>query len=84
MHRSCMELFEKANMAVESANIANMHWDQYMIDFPSQERESVDDFLQRMEAVSSGSNLELDSLPSGASRELAFSVEEQFYASTSN
>ena len=24
MHRSCMELFERANMAVESTNFANM------------------------------------------------------------
>lgn len=83
MHRSCMELFERANMAVESTNLANMDWDQYITNSPSEGRESIEDFLRRMEAVGSGYNLELDSIPSGASRDLAFSVEEQFYESKS-
>ena len=83
MHRSCMELFERANMAVESTNLANMDWDLDMTDSPSQGRESVEDFLRRMEALSSGDNLELDTIPLGASRDLAFSVEEQFHASKS-
>lgn len=82
MHRSCMELFERANMAVESTNLANMDWDLDITISPSQGRESVEDFLRRMEAVSSG-DLELDSIPLGASRDLAFSVEEQFHASKS-
>lgn len=83
MHRSCMELFERANIAVESTNLANMNWDLDITNSPSQGRESVEDFLRRMEAVSSVENLELDSIPLGASRDLAFSVEEQFYASKS-
>ena len=83
MHRSCMELFERANLAVESTNLANINWDQYIVDSPSEGQESVQDFLRRMEAVSLGSNLELDSIPSGASRDLAFSIEEQFHESMS-
>ena len=70
-------------MAVESTNLANMDWDLDMTNSPSQGRESVEDFLRRMEAVSSGDNLELDSIPLGASRDLAFSIEEQFQASKS-
>ena len=80
MHRSCMELFERANMAVESTNLANMDWDLDITNSSSQGRESVEDFLRRMDAISSGDNLELNSIPSGASRDLAFSVEEQFHA----
>lgn len=77
MHRSCMELFERANLAVESANLANINWDEYIMNSPSEGQESVEDFRRRVEAVSSGYNLELDSTPSDASRDLAFSVEEQ-------
>ncbi len=83
MHRSCVELFERANMAVESTNLANMDWDQCIMSGPSQGRESIEDFLCRMENISSGYDVELDSISPGVSREFAFAVEQQFQESTS-
>lgn len=83
MHRSCMELFETANMAVESTNAANMDWDQCGMSGPSQGRESIDDFLRRMDKISSGDDVELDSISPGVSRDFAFAVEQQFQALTS-
>jgi hypothetical protein len=83
MHRSCMELFERANMAVESTNLANMDWDQCIMSGPSKERESMEDFLRRMENISSGYDVELDSVSPGVSRDFAFAVEQQFQKSTS-
>lgn len=83
MHRSCMELLEKANMAVESTNLANMDWDQCSMSGPSQGRENIDDFLRRMEHISSGYDVELDSISPGVSRDFAFAVEHQFQESAS-
>ena len=83
MHRSCMELFERANMAVESINLASMDWDPGMTSGPLQGRESVEDFLRRMQDTSSGYDVELDSSSPGVSRDFAFAVEQQFQESTS-
>ena len=83
MHRSCMELFERANVAVESINLANMDWDQSIMGEPSREREPLEDFLRRMENISSGYDLELDSVSLGGSQDFAFAVEQQFQESTS-
>ena len=83
MHRSCMELFERANMAVESTSFANMDWDQYEVSGPSQGGESIEDFLRRMESISSGYDVELHSISPGVSRDFAFAVEQQFQESTS-
>ena len=83
MHQSCMELFERANMAGESTNLANMDWDQSIMSGPSQGQESMEDFLRRMENISSGYDVELDSISSGVSRDFAFAVEQQFQKSTS-
>ena len=82
MHRSCMELFERANMAVESAILADMDWDQCITSGMSQGRESMDDSLWRMENISSGYDMELDSISPGVSRDFAFAVEQQFQKST--
>ncbi|MCJ1434806.1 hypothetical protein MMC27_004176 [Xylographa pallens] len=83
MHQSCMELFERAHLAVESTNLANMDWDQFIVSELSQERESMEDFLRRMDRISSGYDVELDSIPPGVSRDFAFAVEQQFRESTS-
>jgi hypothetical protein len=83
MHRFCMELFERANMAVESTNLANMDWDQCIMSGPSKGRESMEDFLRRMEKIRSGYDVELDSISPGVSRDFAFAVEQQFQESTS-
>ena len=83
MHRSCMELFERANMAVESTNLANMDWDQCIMSGPSRGQESMEDFLWRMENISSGYDVELDSISPGVSRDFACAVEQQFQESTS-
>lgn len=83
MHRSCMELFEKANVAFESTNLANRDWDQGIMNLPSQGQESMEDFLRRMENISSGYDVELDSISPGVPRDFAFAVEQQFHESTS-
>ena len=67
MHRSCMELFERANMAVEGIDLANMDWDQGMTSAPLQGQENVEDFLRRMQDISSGYDVELDSISPGVS-----------------
>lgn len=82
MHRSCVEMFERANTAVQSANLANMDWDQFIMSAPSQGRESIDDFLQRMDNIGSGYNMELNSISPNVSRDFAFAVEQQFQEST--
>ncbi len=70
-------------MAVESINLASMDWDQGMTSGPLQGRESVEDFLRRMQNISSGYDVELDSISPGVSRDFAFAVEQQFQESTS-
>ena len=83
MHQSCQELFDRANMAVQNANIASVGWEQqYITDGTApQERESIEDFLQRMDNMGSGYEMELDSIPSDVSREFALAVEQQFQES---
>lgn len=70
-------------MAVESTNLPSMDWDQCIMGRPSQGRESIEDFLCRMENISSGYDVELDSISPGVSRDFAFAVEQQFQESTS-
>ncbi len=69
-------------MAVESANLASLDWDQYIMSGASQGPESTEDFLRRMENISSGYDVELDSISPGVSRDFAFAVEQQFQEST--
>lgn len=83
MHRSCIELFEKANMAVESTNLALVQWNQGTMSSLSQGKESMEDFLWRVEDVSSGYDIELNSISPGVSRDFAFAVGQQFQESTS-
>ena len=87
MHRSFMESFEKANAAVERTNLAHVnHQNQGIMSRggESQGRENIDDFLRRMEYISSGhDDFELDSLSPGLSRDFAIAVERQFQESTS-
>ena len=85
MHRSCMELFKRANLAVESTNLANMDlmdWDQYITSEASQNQESVNEIFRSMDNIDSGYDVELDSISPGISRDFAFAVEQQFQAST--
>lgn len=70
-------------MAVENSNLANMDWDQYLVSGPLQGEESMEDFLQRMDNVSSGGDIELDSISPGVSRDFAFAVQPQSQELTS-
>ena len=81
MHKSCMELFERANMAVQSTLLTNMDWEQCT----SQEKESLEDFLRRMDHMSSGhdDDVQLDCISPGVSREFAYAVQQQFQESMS-
>jgi hypothetical protein len=80
MYRSCVELFGRARMAVESFNLAGISWDQRRTSGQSEGRESVEDFLRRMENISSGYDMDLSSISPGVSQEFAF--EHQFQKST--
>ena len=83
MHRSCIELFQKAKMAVESHSDAIIPWDQYIMSEPSQEQESTEDLHQRMESISSGYNVDFNSIAPRVTRDLVFAVEQQFQESAS-
>lgn len=54
MYRSCAELFERTKMAVWEFNPVGMSWDRQGTSAGSVGRESVEDFLRRMESISSG------------------------------
>ena len=85
MRRSCVELFQRANMAVESINLANMDWmdwDQHIMSEQPQKQESLEDFFRSMDSINSGYDVELDTISPGISRDFAFAVEQQFQAST--
>ena len=83
MHQSCLELFERANAAIQSTNLLNMDWDQCIMSGQSQRQESIESFLRRMDDISSGNDVELESIPSSISRDFAFAVGQQFEESTS-
>jgi hypothetical protein len=54
MYQSCAELFERAKMAAWEFNPVGMGWELQGRSGQSGERESVEDFLKRMESISSG------------------------------
>lgn len=57
MYRSSVELFQKAKMAIESSNVALYQSGQGQGNFhspPEVKKESVEDFLRRMESLSAG------------------------------
>jgi hypothetical protein len=57
IYRSSVELFEKAKMAIESSNMALCQSSQGQGQFqraPEGQKESVEDFLRRMESLSAG------------------------------
>lgn len=67
-----MGLFERARIAVDNASLADLSWDWPQTGPPSGERESVEDFLRRMEAISSGYDVDLASMSQNLSREFEF------------
>ncbi len=57
VYRSSVELFQKAKMAVESSNMAPFQSIQsqgHLQRAPEGQKESVEDFLRRMESLSAG------------------------------
>lgn len=65
-YTSCLELYERAKMAVNTfglGNLAGLNWDRPQTGVQSLERESVEDFLRRMESISSGYDVDLASMP---------------------
>lgn len=83
MHQSCKELFEKAKIAIESTDLVVMDWDHCLTSGQSQGSESMEDFLRRMDNISSGYDMELDNISPGISRDFAFAVQHQFQESAS-
>lgn len=63
IYRSLVELFEKARMAIESANIALCQTIQSQSQFqraPDCQKESVEDFMRRMECLGNAGYEHLD------------------------
>ncbi|XXH02123.1 hypothetical protein Hte_008491 [Hypoxylon texense] len=71
-YTSCFELLETARLAVDNSGIAGMSWDQPQTGVQSGERESVEDFLRRMESISSEYDADLASMSSIFSQEFEF------------
>ncbi len=71
MYRSCMELFEKARMAVENYNLAAVSWDRRGPSGQSGGRESLEEFLRRIEHISSGYDVDISSISRNVSPEFA-------------
>lgn len=59
MYQSCLELFQKARMAIESSNMAVTIFNKGTTKEQSGQRENVEDFLRRMESLSSGYGIDL-------------------------
>lgn len=72
MYRSCVALFERARMAVGGLNLVGISWDRHRISRQSEGRESVEDFLRRMESISSGHDMDLSSISRAGLGEFAF------------
>ena len=73
-----MELFERAHLAVESTNLTDMDWMQYVVSEPSQERENLDGFSQRWDRVGWADDAPLGSLSPDGERDLEAAVELEF------
>ncbi len=74
MYRSCGELFARAQMAVENFALVRGSWERRASSVQGQssggERESVEDFLTRMEFISAGYDVDLlGESPRGVERE---------------
>lgn len=72
MYQSCLELFQRAMMAVESFTLAGTTVGQHRTSGQPAGRESVEDFLRRMENISSGQDMGLSSVSPSALQEFAF------------
>ena len=70
-------------MAIQSLSLVDMDWDQCIMNEPLQGRESIEEFLHRMDNIGSGYDVELDSIAPGGARDFAVAVERQFQESAS-
>jgi hypothetical protein len=71
-YTSCLGLFERARTAVDNFGLAALSWDRPQTGVQSGERESLEDFLRRMESISSGYDEDLASMSQNFSREFEF------------
>jgi hypothetical protein len=71
----CLELYERAKTAVNTfglGNLAGLNWDQPHPGTQSTEKESLEEFLRRMESISSGYDVDLASMSQNLSQEFDF------------
>ena len=68
-------------MSMESANLMLTNWDPLTESNPLPERESIEDFLERMERIGSGHDMELDVVDPLASQDYFFAIEQQLVES---
>jgi hypothetical protein len=71
-YTSCLELFERARFSVDTLGLADLSWEPPQMSAPSGERESVEDFLRRMESISSGYDVDLAAMSQNFSQEFEF------------
>jgi hypothetical protein len=71
-YTSCLGLFERARLAVDSFGLAVLSWDRPQAGVQSGERESLEDFLKRMESISSGYDEDLASMSQNFPQEFEF------------
>ena len=83
MYRPCKTLFERAQSAVNSTDLAGFDWDQWMTLGQPQEHEGVEESGWGLGNGGIGYGGEIDAVPGSVSGDFAFAVEQQFQASTS-
>lgn len=72
MNRSCMDMFRRANTAVERINQQSFSQARVATSYQSGSKESIEEFLQRIERISSGCDDNFESNAGGSSQELIF------------
>lgn len=71
MYQSCTELFERARAAVAGINPVRISRIGYGSSGQSEERESLEDFLRRVESISSGYDVEPNPVPNSVSGDVS-------------
>ena len=76
MYRPCKELFERAQLAVNGTDLSGVNWDEWITSRQSHEQECG-------EEIGWGLGHEGMEYTGGVLEDFAFTVEQQFQASTS-
>ena len=83
MYRPCKELFERAQLAISCTDLAGVNWDQWITRGQSPERVDVGESRWGLGNDGTGYDGHLDAITGDVLGDFAFTVEQQFQASTS-